>query len=259
MGKLITMMALIGSMALMGGCRDRSPVESFDVTVGENSITTEVNLSDSFALELDGFVPVSIKGKDYGHIFLSSKTDEKPFSVGLLVDFSIFTSDAWDGFEPVTTLPSGDPIPGWITPYELIRVDIPSFSSRFDLNLYGGYYNPYYVGTTVSLNFLDDYYPEGLQIFQNFRKDGEIWGTVALYGPTRDSDGEIIDHGGIFFVLSVSALTSLNPGDTISLEPAEYKFEGRDAHIYEDSRRERRKLFRQIQRGIDEFNRKQLQ
>ena len=137
--KLFFTFLLLTSLLAVSGCKDK-PVESFDVIVGENTVTGEINLSESFALNLDGDFPVNIKGKNYGEIYMASKNDKNPFRVGVTADFSIFTSETWDGFDSTRTLPNGDPIPGWVTPYELVRAGIPSFGDKFELDLYAGYY-----------------------------------------------------------------------------------------------------------------------
>ena len=64
------------------------------------------------------------------------------------------------------------------------------------------YQNPYYVGVALTLNILDDHYPEGLGISQLFRKssDSPIWGSIQVFGPRKDNEGNITAHGGLFFI-----------------------------------------------------------
>tara|TARA_R110002072_G_scaffold276051_1_gene437367 strand:+ start:98179 stop:98946 length:768 start_codon:yes stop_codon:yes gene_type:complete len=254
--KKLLLGTILCSLFLTASCKDEAskPIQSLDVKVGENSITAQLNINDRYALTIDGEFPINIKGNNYGEVYVKSKNEDNPFRVGLLADFTVFTSDAWDGFEPTDRLPNGDPIPGWITPYELLRVGIPNNSGKYKMNVYGGYFNPYYIGVSVDLSFLDDHYPSGLQILQHFQKDGEIWGTATLYGPTKDSDGNITQHGGIFFVLSASHFMGKMARD-FTLTPGDVEFTGRDAHRYE-SKKAKKKLIKKIQKAVKEFNEK---
>lgn len=237
-------------LLFLAGCKNQ-PIESFDVIVGQNTLTAQLSLSDDYALNIDASFPIMIKGDYYGHMFVTPKIGNSPFHLGLTADFSVFTSDVWDGFEPVTSLPNGDPLPHWIGPYELIRANIPNPSDIFDVSLYGTIDKPFYLGMTLSLNILDENYPEGLQVIQNFGKDGKNWGAVVLFGPTRDANGEIIEQGGIFFVVGVSALTA---SERVRLTPTDLEITGPDAHRYETPRAQQR-LMRDIQRSIQDYNR----
>lgn len=238
----------LSSLFLFTSCKEENkPIQSLDVKVGQNTITTQLNLSDKYALPFEGEFDINIKGKNYGNVYVKEKTDDSPFRIGVVADFTVFTSDVWDGFEPTRTLPNGDPIPGWITPYELLRVGIPNQSGKYRTNVYAGYFDPYYVGVSVELSFLDDHYPSGLQILQHFQKDGEIWGTATLFGPTRDSDGNVLQHGGIFFVINASSF--MGKSDYVTMKPGQVEFQGREAHRYE-SKKAQKKLMKKIRKAI---------
>jgi len=198
MSKLIQLTVSISLLTLFVSCG--KVVDKFGVEVGTNEVTTTADFTKDFALNLDGSFPIDIKGQNYGEIFLNAAQGEDPFQVGVSASIEAFTSDTWDGFDNTSTLPNGDPLPGWIAQDKLIVVDIPDFNQHFDIKLYVGYDNPYYVGVAVTLNILDNHYPEGLSISQNFKKEESIWGEVMAFGPTKDSDGNVINHGGIFFV-----------------------------------------------------------
>ena len=251
MKSLINIM-LLGSLVFMQAC-EKGPVEDFDVKVGDNDVTTELFLTEKYGLNLTGSFPIDIKGNNYGEIFLNGATDANPFSAGLTISLEAFTGDVWDGFGSTSTLPNGDPLPPWITPYELVGVDIPTMNDHFGIILYGGYHNPYYVGLAVTLKILDNHYPEGLQVSQSFKKEGENWGTVTLFGPTRDGDGNVIQHGGIFFVVGISTFL---PGEEIPFEPGTLHIRGKNAHLYK-SKKAQKKLMKQIQKAVREFNKLQ--
>ena len=247
----VSMLVSIVSLFLFVSCK--KVVEGFNVSVGQNDVTAVVSLSDSYALALSGEFPVVVKDVHYGDLFLNGATTDSPFQLGLTANFDMFTSSTWEGFGTTDTLPNGDPIPGWITPYELVAVDIPSFSPHFDLQLYVGYQSPYYLGLSVSLNFLDNHYPEGLSVSQSFRKDGEIWGTVQLFGPSFDGNGNVVTHGGVFFVATFDPLL---PG-TISFKgtkAGELEFHGPHAARYAQDKKLQKKAMQQIQKLMNEFN-----
>ncbi|MDC1173932.1 hypothetical protein OAT67_00940 [Bacteriovoracaceae bacterium] len=77
---------------------------------------------------------------------------------------------------------------------------------------------------------------------------------ATLYGPTKDSDGNITQHGGIFFVLSASHFMGKMARD-FTLTPGDVEFTGRDAHRYE-SKKAKKKLIKKIQKAVKEFNEK---
>ncbi|MBT6324727.1 MAG: hypothetical protein HOJ35_02060 [Bdellovibrionales bacterium] len=205
----------------MSGC-GKKIVDDFSLKVGENTITTTADFSDQFALNLDGSFDIDIEGVNYGQIFLNAADDESPFQVGVTANFESFTSDVWDGFGPAETLPNGDPLPGWVDNSSLVEVDVPNFNENFGLTFYIGYEAPYYLGVAVSLNFLDAHYPEGLTIAQNFKKESAIWSGVTVFGPTYDSEGAVLQHGGIFFIATfhpsileeVDSLFMINSNDS---------------------------------------------
>jgi hypothetical protein len=238
-------------LTLFASCK--KVVEGFNVSVGQNDVTTVVSLTDDYALALSGEYPIVVKDVHYGNLFLNGATTNSPFQLGVTAKFDMFTSDTWEGFGTTNTLPNGDPMPGWITPYELVAVDIPSFSPHFDLILYVGYQSPYYLGLAISLNVLDNHYPEGLSVSQSFKKDGKIWGTVHLFGPSRDSDGNVVTHGGVFFAATFDPLL---PG-RISFKGAkaqDMEFHGPHAETYSKDKKLQKKAIKQIQQLIQDFN-----
>lgn len=196
--KFINLILMVSLLSIFTGCGEI--IDEFTVDVGQNQVTTAANFSDNYALDVDGNFPIDIKGINYGEIFISRKSEDSPFKVGLTASIEAFTNEKWEGFDNVSTLPNGEPLPGWPSQEKLIVADIPDFSPHFDIKLYVGVDNPYYVGIAVTLNILDDHYPEGLKLSQNFKKDGNIWGEVVAFGPTKDSEGNIINHGGLFFL-----------------------------------------------------------
>ncbi|MEK6626250.1 MAG: hypothetical protein AABY86_14865 [Bdellovibrionota bacterium] len=198
---LATFMVLAMAFSL-SGCKQI--IDGFSLGVGENTVTTTANFIPEFGFNVTKSVDIVVKGVKYGTVGVAAPQEGKPFQVYVTADLTIFTSEVWEGFGPVTTLPNGEPLPSWITPGELVRVDIPNFTEFLDLTLYIGYKNPFYVGVAVSLKLFDNRYPDGLSVSQYLKKKSKIWGQGMVYGPAYDDQGNVTQHGGIFFVAGFS-------------------------------------------------------
>lgn len=252
MKRFKNILLVIFCISVFTGCND--VVDSFQVKVGENSITAITFFDEDFALNLTGDFDIIVDNINYGNIFLVAPTEDDPFQVGVTADFTTFTSDLWEGFAPTNKLPNGDPLPGWITPYELVATKLPALDENFDVTLYVGFHNPYYVGIAVSLNFFDENYPQGLQVSQHFKKESTPWGTVSVYGPTYDENGNVLVHGGLFFV---TKFDPSRPGDidyVEDLEKSEFIFSGENAEEYRNNPEKQEEVLEQIRRMVREFN-----
>ena len=228
-------------------------VSAFDITVGTNAVTLTTEFNSDFALDLNGVFDIKVKGVDYGDIFLLGSTEQTPFTIGATADLSVFLPENWDGFAPTNKLPNGDPLPGWIVPQELVEVDIPINNPQFDVTAYVGYRSPYYLGVAVTLNFLDDNFPEGLSISQYFRKAGTIWSEVIAYGPVKDENGNILKHGGLFFAATIDPFLPALSLDR-ELVRGEWQATGKHADRYNNDPKELRKLLKHVKEGVEQFN-----
>ncbi len=240
----------------MSGCK--KVVEGFNVVVGQNDVTAVVELAKDFALSFNGSFPIVVNDVEYATLFLNGATSSSPFTVGATANLDMFTSEVWEGFGTTTTLPNGDALPGWITPYELVAVDIPSFSPHFDLIAYVGYQKPYYLGVAVTLKVLDAHFPEGLGVSQSFKKDSKPWGTVQVFGPTRDADGNVTQSGGVFFVASfdplIPGIQHRGPKAMAELESEEIQFHGPRAEEYRNDKKKQRQAMKQIRKVLEMAN-----
>jgi len=242
---------LVFAIAIFSGCND--VVEKFSVKVGTNTITAITDFNEDYALNLTGNFPIDIDGVNYGDIFLAAQTDDHPFYVGITANFETFTSDVWTGFAPTKKLPNGDPLPGWIEPYELVTTQLPNFDENFDVHLYVGYHNPYYVGVAVTLNIFDNHYPEGLLISQYFKKEDIPLGTVTVFGPTYDDEGNVEQHGGLFFVATFEQ-TRMGDIDFADELDSEIIFSGRRAGEYRNNPEKQKEALETVKRLIKKFN-----
>jgi hypothetical protein len=243
--------SFIGCGLLLTSCSE--VVTQFSVIVGNDEVTTQADFTPEFELNLTGSYDIDVQDINYGQIYLNGSTETTPFQVGLTANLNSFTSDVWTGFEPVKTLPNGDAIPGWITPYELVQVDIPSFNEHFDLYAYIGHQSPYYLGVAVTLNVFDNAYPTGLMVSQNFRQANNTWGTVTVFGPSFDDAGNVLTHGGLFFVATFDPLI---PG-VITVRDFNEKslvFHGKEGKKYKKDEKLRKKALKQIKSLLKKFN-----
>lgn len=257
--KKIFATALIGLLFSTGCNKNDKVVTDFGLELGANTVTVSAEFSEDFALNLNGVFDLNIKGTDYGEIFLYGASNSTPFSAGVTVDVGVFKPEVWEGFAPTTTLPNGSAIPAWISPYELVAVDVPVTSTQFDIKAYVGYHSPYYLGVSLGLNFLDDHFPEGLSLSQSFKKDGDIWSEVVAYGPTKDADGNVIQHGGLFFVAKYDPALQQNLQLDENLFAGEWKATGSDAKYYNENPKAMRKLLKKVKKAIEEYNESQAQ
>jgi len=198
MKRLFLLFPVMISLLALGGCK--KVVETFKLDVGDNAVTVTGAFSKDFAFNFSNSYDIVVKGVQYGTITAIAPTESQPFQVAITANFDMFTSDVWEGFASTKTLPNGDPLPAWINPNELVRVDIPNFTEQIDLVLYVGYKKPYYVGVALTLKVLDNRYPDGLTLSQYLKKSNAIWGSATVFGPSYDDVGNVTQHGGIFFV-----------------------------------------------------------
>ena len=180
-------------------------ITNHDVEIQENQIISTSEFSEKFGLPFSGNFPIIIKEVDYGSIDLAPKTENDDFSVSIRADLSSFNSEIWDGFGPITTLPNGSAFPTWVGARELIEIAIPTFTELFSIRLLVGLDDArIYVGMDLSIDALDQYYPEGLNISQEVRnkESNYPFASIWAYGPTYDENGDKVKNSGLTILSS---------------------------------------------------------
>ena len=92
MKKTLTSLLSILFLLPLSGCGTKI-VDSFELKVGENSITNTASFTNNFSLDLSGRFGINIEDVNYGEIFLNASSEESPFQVGVTANFESFTSD----------------------------------------------------------------------------------------------------------------------------------------------------------------------
>jgi len=204
MKSISTKLTIIISLFILVSCN--GVVNDHKISVAENQIISTTIFSEKFGLPFSGNFPVIIKEVDYGSIDLAPKTEIDDFSISVRADLSSFNSEVWDGFSPISTLPNGSSFPSWLSIDELIKISIPTFSETFKIDLlFSMDQSRYYFGINMSIQAIDQYYPEGLNISQDIKnKDSKYpYATIHAYGPTFDEDGTKIQNSGLTILSSL--------------------------------------------------------
>src|SRR5690606_39250214 len=91
------------------GCN--SPLISsvtYDVAENLETIKVKLNFGDHVNSDLGGSFPIG----EYGYLEVEPSSSTNPFNVGFRLDLSIFEDQDILNLKKVTSLPSGQPIPG---------------------------------------------------------------------------------------------------------------------------------------------------
>ena len=202
--RLLVIMSLLSLVSCKGIINDHT------LEIEDNQIISTSYFSEKFGLPFSGNFPIIIKEVDYGSVDLAPKTDVDDFSIAIRADLSSFNSEVWDGFGPITTLPNGSSFPAWLGAEELINIAIPTFTELFSIRLLVGMdQERLYVGLDLSIDALDQYYPDGLNISQDIKnKESSFpYASIWAYGPSYDQDGNKIKNSGLTILSSFNKPT----------------------------------------------------
>lgn len=186
------------------GCKKL--IQDHELSFESDQVISKTTISENYGLPFSGNFPIIIKEKEYGEINLYPKTENDDFSVEVIADFSTFTGEVWDGFDPISRLPGNNSFPSWVSATELLRINIPTLSENVSLDLIFGKDEGYYFGITIGIKQVNDKYPEGLKASQEIaRKSSKVpWAEIFIHGPQYDASGELSEDAGITILSSFS-------------------------------------------------------
>ena len=184
------------------GCKKL--IQDHELSFESDQVISKTTISENYGLPFSGNFPIIIQEQEYGEVNLYPKTENDDFSVELIADFTTFTGDIWDGFDPITTLPGNNSFPSWIGAEELLKINIPTMSDNVTVDLIFGKDEGFYFGITIGIKQINDKYPEGLKASQEIaKKNSRVpWAEIFIHGPQYNSEGELTENAGITILSS---------------------------------------------------------
>jgi hypothetical protein len=190
----------------LSGCKNNPIIGGVKYSIEPNVETFKIALdfSKDIVSDLGGSFPV----KDYGTIEVNPSTPDQPFSIGFRMNLEALNDNDYIHYEPVTTLPSGQPlpIPGLNRALALVKLD-NKINKHFDVYTYLDVADngKEWMGIAVLPDFMSSkYFPGGLVITKNFLKDKAGYSQViaTVFGPKTDSTGNQVPMSGGFAVFA---------------------------------------------------------
>lgn len=210
--------SLIALLPGISGC-DKPLISGVAFTVEPNieTLKVQLNFSDEVQTDLGGAFAVNTGGRDYGQIEIEPSSPDNPFNVGFRLNLAIVNEQDYVNLEPVTTLPSGQPIPIPSLNRAFAKVSLKNeINPNFDVYAYVDVVGKEWIGVALTLKFINSkYFPAGLSLSKGFvkAKDGrnQIYG--AVFGPKVDNNGNMTVPGGIaLFANAKSLITGARDG-----------------------------------------------
>jgi hypothetical protein len=196
------MFLIIGLILNFTGCKKL--IQEHELSFESDQVISKTTISENYGLPFSGNFPLVINEQEYGEVNLYPKTDSDDFSVEIIADFSAFTGDVWDGFDPISKLPGNNSFPTWVSAENLLRINIPTLSDNVGVDLIFGKSDGYYFGITIGIKQINEKYPEGLKASQEIaKKSSKVpWAEIFIHGPQYDSEGNLSEDAGITILSS---------------------------------------------------------
>ena len=205
-GSLFSFLLLICSALSLQSCGESGGTNQFLKNFIAAFSQGKASLDVEFTRTVNINIGILKQIGDYGTMQFIPGTAGKGFRIKADLDVSVF-ADPNITLNRVSELPNGTPFPEFITSPELASykfVDNGNWSGELYLGLEAG---KKYLGASLSLNFVSQVFPVGLNIFVPlFSQDETEIGTLIFYGPQVDALGNVIEPGGIFVIVNLSDL-----------------------------------------------------
>lgn len=186
-------------------CRQDPKPATFSITVpSANTVEVQVALAQRFGLGLSGNIPVTIDGVNYGSVMLMPESPSSGFGFGFSLNTGVFLRDTWVNYQEVTSLPTGDAFPAWMSGPVVDLVVPPANINELGWHFYFGTRSQFYVGAAALISAIGRDFPS-LRLEYSFYDDkGRVILGLVFFGPKMRSDGSVEVPGGIFVGTNIS-------------------------------------------------------
>jgi hypothetical protein len=191
--------ALVSLSTLVMSCGDLGPqfVEGVGYKLEQDTVQLNVEMHPSLNLNNSVTIPL----QQYGTLQLFSNGGGKGLSVQMLVNQSAIVSSDALYLTETARLPNLQQLPG------ISAQDMRVVKNRISSDITGYLFftmdpKNRVIGAAADISYFADSVPADLVIMQKLRNQAEEEvGIVALYGPTKESEGKNLPSSGGIFVL----------------------------------------------------------
>ncbi len=201
----ILLTALLATTVLATSCREQGKPATISVTVpSPDTIQAAVTLTARYGLGLSGNFPVTVRGVNYGSVFLTPESPASGLGFGFTLNTGVFLRDTWVNYEEVAALPTGDAFPAWMAG-PVVELEIPPMNSRImDWRLYFGARGQYYVGAVALIHAINNKFPAIRLEYSFYDEQGRAVIGLVFFGPKLNGDGSVAVPGGIYVGTNIS-------------------------------------------------------
>lgn len=206
-GFLLAIGLTLASLSLgFSGCKSNPIIGGVSYSVEPNieTLKLELDFAKDIVSDLGGSFPI----KDYGTIEVTPSTPDHPFSIGFRMNLDVLNDNDYVHYDPVTTLPSGQPLPidGLNRAFAQVKLD-NQINKHFDVYAYLDVADngKQWVGIAVLPDFMSSkYFPAGLVVTKNFLKDSKGYSRAVgtVFGPQTDANGNQVPMTGGFAIFA---------------------------------------------------------
>lgn len=201
-------LSCLALLAFLPGFSCSKPLISdvaFSVEPNLETLKIALNFSKDVQTDLGGSFDV----KNYGAIEVEPTTPTTPFNVGFRLNLGIVNDQDYVRLTPVTTLPSGQPLPFNVNRAMAQVKLVNQINPNFDVYAYVDIVGKEWLGVAVTLKFINNkYFPAGLSVSKQFLKNSQGLARAAgsVFGPKVDSNGQLLIPGGIALFANAKAI-----------------------------------------------------
>lgn len=232
---LVMSFSLVALLPGISGC-DKPLISgvSFSIEPNMETLKVQLNFSSDLQTDLGGAFDVNADGRDYGQIEVEPSSPNSPFNVGFRLNLAIVNEQKYVSLEPVTTLPSGQPIPIAGLNRAFAKVALKNeINPNFDVYAYVDVVGKEWLGLALTLKFINNkFFPAGLSLSKGFvkAKDGNNQVYGAVFGPKVDNEGNMKVPGGIALFANAKSLIA---GARAGTNPTEGNDKGENFALFQ--------------------------